>query len=362
MPTSSAPAACSRAGRSTLPAKLAGTTSRFITALAALGGGPFTIDGGPPLRSRPMGPLHDALVALGADGRARRGVGTPAGHRVAARSAARTRSMMPRRRRSQYITALMLIAPLHPRRARIVAVDPAGVAPVPGDHRGGDGGVRCDRRRDRRPADRGPARRVRADASSVVEPDAISASYPLAAAAMVGGACACGASAPSRVQGDARFADVLGVDGVLGRPCGSRHRRDAPPRHPLRDRHRHGRHVRPGPHARRRRHAGGHADADHRRRLHPRARRATASATSPPSSARPGPTSDVRGRRDPHPPDRPAQRRHARHPPRPPLGDGVRRCSASCVDGIEVADPDVVVEELARRSGTCSSRSRHVAS
>ena len=28
-----------------LPTELAGTTSRFITALASLGGGPFTIDG-----------------------------------------------------------------------------------------------------------------------------------------------------------------------------------------------------------------------------------------------------------------------------------------------------------------------------
>ena len=48
-----------------LDAGLAGTTSRFVTALAALGAGPITIDGAPPLRRRPMGPLHDALVALG---------------------------------------------------------------------------------------------------------------------------------------------------------------------------------------------------------------------------------------------------------------------------------------------------------
>ncbi len=49
-----------------LPTRLAGTTSRFVTALAALGHGPFLIDGAPPLRKRPMGPLHDALAALGA--------------------------------------------------------------------------------------------------------------------------------------------------------------------------------------------------------------------------------------------------------------------------------------------------------
>ncbi|HEY4609088.1 MAG TPA: 3-phosphoshikimate 1-carboxyvinyltransferase, partial [Ilumatobacteraceae bacterium] len=36
-----------------LPTRLAGTTSRFVTALAALGSGPYTIDGEPPLRARP---------------------------------------------------------------------------------------------------------------------------------------------------------------------------------------------------------------------------------------------------------------------------------------------------------------------
>ena len=54
------------AGPITLDAALAGTTSRFVTAVAALAAGPVTIDGAPPLRGRPMGPLHEALVALGA--------------------------------------------------------------------------------------------------------------------------------------------------------------------------------------------------------------------------------------------------------------------------------------------------------
>ncbi len=53
-------------GPMTLHAGLAGTTSRFVTALSALGSGEYTIDGAPPLRGRPMAPLHDALAALGA--------------------------------------------------------------------------------------------------------------------------------------------------------------------------------------------------------------------------------------------------------------------------------------------------------
>ena len=49
-----------------IDARLAGTTSRFVTALAALADVPVTIDGDPPLRARPMAELHDALASLGA--------------------------------------------------------------------------------------------------------------------------------------------------------------------------------------------------------------------------------------------------------------------------------------------------------
>ena len=50
-----------------IDAKLAGTSSRFLTAVAALGSSTTVIDGGAPLRSRPMADLHDALTALGAE-------------------------------------------------------------------------------------------------------------------------------------------------------------------------------------------------------------------------------------------------------------------------------------------------------
>ena len=63
-----------RSGPVRLDAALAGTTSRFVTAVAALADGPVTIDGAPPLRRRPMGPLHDALVAA-----RRRPIGTDGG-------------------------------------------------------------------------------------------------------------------------------------------------------------------------------------------------------------------------------------------------------------------------------------------
>jgi 3-phosphoshikimate 1-carboxyvinyltransferase len=58
-------------GRPTAPdhavdARLSGTTMRFITALAALADGPSVITGAPPLLRRPIGPLLDELLVLGA--------------------------------------------------------------------------------------------------------------------------------------------------------------------------------------------------------------------------------------------------------------------------------------------------------
>ena len=47
-------------------ARLAGTTSRFLTAVGALSTGGVVIDGDAPLRRRPMADLHEALRSLGA--------------------------------------------------------------------------------------------------------------------------------------------------------------------------------------------------------------------------------------------------------------------------------------------------------
>ena len=49
-----------------IDARLAGTTSRFLTALAAVADVPVVVDGDAPLRARPMAVLHDALATLGA--------------------------------------------------------------------------------------------------------------------------------------------------------------------------------------------------------------------------------------------------------------------------------------------------------
>jgi 3-phosphoshikimate 1-carboxyvinyltransferase len=94
-----------------IDAKLAGTSSRFMTAVAALGEATCIVDGGEPLRGRPMADLHDALSSLGADvtpfgevGHLPISVsrGSLAGGRIAIRGDVS----------SQFISALMLIGPM----------------------------------------------------------------------------------------------------------------------------------------------------------------------------------------------------------------------------------------------------------
>jgi len=53
------------AWRADLDVQLSGTTARFITPVAARGGGVYDIDGGEPMRRRPMGPTIEALRSVG---------------------------------------------------------------------------------------------------------------------------------------------------------------------------------------------------------------------------------------------------------------------------------------------------------
>lgn len=193
-----------------LPARLAGTTSRFVTALAALGPGPYTIDGEPPLRRRPMAPLHDALAALGVQVEAGGDPGhlpvTVCGPPVVGDGTPEI--ALPGDVSSQYLSALMLIAPCLPHGMRLVLTSPLVSRPyvhmtaavmaafgVPGTEVGAQ--------RVMVPAGRYRPRMYE------IEPDASSASYPLAAAAICGGTVRVPGLGSESLQGDAAFADVL---------------------------------------------------------------------------------------------------------------------------------------------------------
>ena len=199
-----------------IDAGLAGTTSRFLTALCSLRSTPAIIDGQAALRSRPMADLHDALSTLGAHVNP---IGEP-GHlpvEVAAGGVRGGEIEIPGGVSSQFTTALLLVAPYLRGGLRVT---------VAGD-RVSDSYLEMTIR---------VMRDFGVDASShdvpngrcfvvpegayssrfyAVEPDASSASYPLALAAVCGGAVTVPYLTADSLQGDAGFADLLGRMGCI---------------------------------------------------------------------------------------------------------------------------------------------------
>ncbi len=200
-----------RPGPASLPMRLAGTTSRFITAVAALGPGPYTIDGDAPLRTRPMAPLHDALVTLGATVQAH----DQWGHlpvSVGGPLRATGRIDVPGDISSQFITALMLIGPYLPGGLSVRITTPLVSRPYLEITRAvmaqfGHDAVSIGDDRVDVVAGRYHGR------DYVIEPDATSAGYPLAAAAICGGRVEIPGLTKASLQGDAGFCDVLAAMG-----------------------------------------------------------------------------------------------------------------------------------------------------
>ncbi len=208
-------------GARRLHAGLAGTTSRFVTALAALADRPVVVDGDAPLRARPMRELHGALGSLGAtltyeegDGRLPVQVAGPLrqGGSVVLRGDVS----------SQFVSALMMIGPCLAGGLRIELSSPLVSVPyveltarVMADF--GVPGVDVTAESISVPAGRYVAREY------AVEPDASSASYPLAIAAVCGGTVTIPGLTMLSPQGDVAFASLLarmgcdvlhGVDGI----------------------------------------------------------------------------------------------------------------------------------------------------
>ncbi len=194
------------AGERKVFAGLAGTTSRFATALAALGSSPITVDGHPPLRSRPFGPLHEALGQLGVSVSA----GEAFGHLPATIEGPPTSGTVSIRGdvSSQYVTALMLIGPYLPDGLDLQLTTPLVSRPyveltaASMSWFGVDDVAVGDRRIQVAAGHYEPA-----DIS--IEPDASSASYPLSIAAVCGGSVTVPGLGSDALQGDARFVDVL---------------------------------------------------------------------------------------------------------------------------------------------------------
>lgn len=203
-----------RPGPLELPTRLAGTTSRFITAFASLGRGPYVIDGDPPLRSRPMAPLHDALAVLGVTLTA----GDRWGHlpvTVSGPPRGVGRLQVRGDVSSQFLTALMMIGPYIAGGLHIAITTPLVSSPylhitktVMAEFGHDDVTIGAN------DISVGPGRYRSRDYE--IEPDASSASYPLAAAAVCGGRVEIPGLTMASMQGDAAFCDVLEKMGCSG--------------------------------------------------------------------------------------------------------------------------------------------------
>ena len=191
----------------TVDANLAGTTARFLTAVGALRRGPMTVTGNESLRNRPMKDLHLALEQLGAS------VAWQSEQYCLPVTVQRSESYshavhVAGDTSSQFVTSLMLVAPMLEHGLTIeltgnvislpyIAMSASVMRSFGATVRiadnsiieiDGGGYVGCD---------------------FVVEPDASAASYPFAAAAVVGGRVRVEGMRSNMLQGDSRFMDVL---------------------------------------------------------------------------------------------------------------------------------------------------------
>ena len=141
-----APAIRTRSAPADVHAALAGTTSRFLTALAALGRASGDDRRSPGAAAAGVRPAPRRARAARRHRDARRRMGAPAGDRARARRRGSAVSIAGDVS-SQYITALMLIGPCLPGGLATRAHEPAGVAAVRRDDGSGDGGVRRARHR-----------------------------------------------------------------------------------------------------------------------------------------------------------------------------------------------------------------------
>lgn len=185
-----------------------GTSMRFLTALSALRNGRTVLDGAVRMRERPVAPLLKALRDLGAEAYSEPGNGCPPVV-VDSRGLKGGRSEVDGRESSQYLSALLMIAPLAERETRLEIIGDLASRPyvdITLDVMASFG-VNAERENERsfliRSGQRYSSRTYR------IEGDASNASYFFAAAAITGGSVRVENFYPASVQGDAGILAIL---------------------------------------------------------------------------------------------------------------------------------------------------------
>ena len=186
------------------------TTARFLPALAAAGHGVFHFDASAQMRRRPVGPLTQALRELGVD---LRHEGEEGHHplTIHADGIKGGRVTLDAGLSSQFLTALLLVGPLTAEGLTISVTDLVSAPYV-------EITLAMMRRFGVTVERDGSTYHVPAQAYSAtdypIEPDASTASYFLAAAAVTGRSVTVPGLGTQALQGDLRFADVLAQMGA----------------------------------------------------------------------------------------------------------------------------------------------------
>jgi 3-phosphoshikimate 1-carboxyvinyltransferase len=196
-------------GPASLHTRLSGTTSRFVTAMCALGRGDYAIDADGPMRARPMGDLVTALQHLGvavdhADGHLPITVhadGLRGGDVEVAGDVS-----------SQFLSALMLAAPASEAGVRTFVVGRLKSIPyvaMTSRVMSAFEGIATTSGLDGERATIAVAPGGYRAHELAIEPDASTACYFWAAAAISGGTVQVDGLGPDSMQGDVLFVDVL---------------------------------------------------------------------------------------------------------------------------------------------------------
>ncbi|MBW1896330.1 MAG: 3-phosphoshikimate 1-carboxyvinyltransferase [Deltaproteobacteria bacterium] len=185
-----------------------GTGLRFLTSTVALGHGTFTLDGNSRMRQRPIEPLVDALRAMGVAASCVDHNGCPPVE-VRARGLPGGKTCLDTTLSSQYVSSLLLAAPYAEKDTEI---EISGSVPSWSYVRLTLGvmarfGVECLVSEQNRLHIRAP--QVYRPRDYDIEGDASSATYFMAAAAILGGAVKISNIRGDSLQGDLRFSKIL---------------------------------------------------------------------------------------------------------------------------------------------------------
>ncbi len=208
-----------------------GTSMRFLTALVALGKGPYRLDGVSRMRERPQADLLEALETLGVSAISEAGTGCPPLIVMAENGLSGGSVSLRADASSQFLTALLMVAPYAQSDLRLEIVGSLrplyinmtrwmmvqwGVLTKSGTGTAMQAGAAAKARIDAEENTQvetegswfhvGSGQKYRAQSAYMIEPDASSASYFFAAAALTGGKVTVRGLDADALQGDVRFA------------------------------------------------------------------------------------------------------------------------------------------------------------